>query len=742
MSTVQFRLGWIAAALLLFAGLLPAAGFAQLPLGVEPAAEDADAPAEDEVEILLRVLEDDAARERLVERLRDAGAAAGDDAAAVEDDRVTLADRLAAYTRDAADSTARFFEGFTALVDRITDVSSGAVAVDFDQLRETVLDVAVIVVATFAVYFFLRLILRSVQRRLARAAAEGDMMRRVKRIGGSVVLDVATVTVSWAVGYGIAIGFGASRNIALDQSLFLNAFLIVELIKAACRTVMSPQFPALRPIRLDDTTSAYWYFWLSRLISLIGYTFLFIAPILANGVSSDFAEAARIIAMLTALVIAIAVVLQNRETVRMQLARRAAAGRSDPLSRLLASVGRVWHLAVIGYLVVVFSLWLSSGETALPFVLAATGNSIVAIVLGAIVTTFISRMASGGMRLPADVRARLPLLESRLNAFVPAVLRVVRAIVSIAVIITLIQVWRIADVGAWLSSPKGIDFIAGIVSAALILLIGGIVYLVGQTWIEYRLNPNLGRVITSRERTLLGLFRNAFTVVLGVLVFMLVLDQIGVSIGPLIAGAGVVGLAIGFGAQKLVQDVINGVFIQFENTMNEGDVVSLGGISGVVERLTIRSVSLRSLDGTYHMIPFSSVDTVSNMMKHFSYHIAAIGVSYRENMLEVKEAMTEAFTRLMQTEHAANIIGEFEMHGVNEFATSSVVVRGRIKTLPGQQWGVGRAYNEIVKQVFDERGIQIAVPHMTVYFGEDRQGNAPPVRVQSLEAPAESPASA
>ncbi len=139
----------------------------------------------------------------------------------------------------------------------------------------------------------------------------------------------------------------------------------------------------------------------------------------------------------------------------------------------------------------------------------------------------------------------------------------------------------------------------------IVLAIGGGIYLAVTSWVEYRLNPSYGRAPTARETTLLSLLRNAFTIVLGVIVFMLVLSEIGVNIGPLLASVGVLSLAFSFGAQKLVQDVVTGVFIQFENAMNTGDVVSAGGISGVVERLSIRSVSLRSLDGTLHIVPFS-----------------------------------------------------------------------------------------------------------------------------------------
>ena len=140
------------------------------------------------------------------------------------------------------------------------------------------------------------------------------------------------------------------------------------------------------------------------------------------------------------------------------------------------------------------------------------------------------------------------------------------------------------------------------------------------------------------------------------------------------------GLAIGFGAQKLVQDIISGVFIQLENAMNVGDVVGAGGITGVVERLTLRSVSLRDLSGVYHIIPFSSVDAVSNYMRTFSFHVEEVGIAYKENVSDGKAAMQEAFDRLMQTEHKPDILAPLEMHGVTGLGDSAVLIRARIKT--------------------------------------------------------------
>jgi small conductance mechanosensitive channel len=710
--------------LLLLAAVTPHWAVAQPPL--LPPADEAATPDAD-IETLLRILEDDEARARLVERLRAANDAADSGAPAPADQ--TFADRLATYTRGAAASAGGAFTAMVALVRQASGVLSGEVAVDTAALRGMGARIALLIAATFGGYLLLQLMLRRLQRNLAGPAASSDVVGRLKGIAVCAAFDIGTVLVAWGVGYVLALSIGRPLQAGVEQSLFLNAFLIIELTKAGSRTLLAPRWPALRMWRLDDTSAAYWYFWLSRLVSLVGYTFLFVAPFVAGSVSRDLADAVRVFVLFGGLIVAVAIILQNRDAVRTRLVARAVAGETAAFTRSLATIARIWHVIAIAYLIAVFGLWVTDPETALPFVLTATAQSLAAVVIGTVLSAFIARLASGGMRLSAEVKARLPLLEARLNAFIPNVLRVVRVVVTVAVLVTIAQAWHIADVAGWLSSDRGQRVVASLVSVALILLIGGVVYVAVQSWIEYRLNS--GTTATPRERTLLALFRNAFTIVIGVLVSMLVLSEVGVNIGPLLAGAGVVGLAIGFGSQKLVQDVINGAFIQFEDPLNEGDVITAGGVTGVVERLTIRSVSLRSLDGAYHVIPFSSVDTVTNLMKHFSFHVAAIGVAYRENIADVKEAMSVAFERLKQTEFNADILGDFEMQGVAEFADSAVVVRARIMTLPGKQWGLGRAFNEILKEVFDERGIEIPFPHVTLYMGQNKDGSAPPLHVHA-----------
>jgi small-conductance mechanosensitive channel len=703
------------------------------PPAAGTAAPGAAQPQNADLQALIDVLQNDEARAKLIERLRAASAAAPEAAAPAAPQRSPVG-ALAEYTRNMAEGAAGIVDAVRSLIDEVTQIVTGASEIDLEALRRIAIAVALVVAATFVVYILLQILFRLLQRGFARRADGTRLFKRIRFISVSTLGDVGTVLLAWAAGYAFALNVGQGGRITLDQSLFLNAFLIVQLAKVATRTVLAPRWSALRIVPIEDTTAAYWYFWLSRLLSLIGYTLLFVAPILVTSVSEPAADVVRTIILFTALLISIAIVLQNRDKVRGWLMARAGDRKKNAFGKSLSMFARLWHFLAIAYLLVVFALWLADGNNALPFVLAATAKSAVAIVVGLIVNTLIYRLAAVGMWLPADIKERLPLLEARLDAFVPNVMRVVRLFVAVAVILTMLQVWQIADVTGWLASDAGQKTVTSLISAALVILAGSIIYLVVQSWIEYRLSPNAESVAGPRERTLLALFRNAFSIVLFVVMFMLVLAELGVNIGPLLAGAGVVGLAVGFGSQKLVQDVINGAFIQFENTMNEGDVVTAGDITGVVERLTIRSVSLRSLDGTYHVIPFSSVTTVSNLMKHFSYHLAAIGVAYRESIPEVKEAMEEAFERLKQSSFGPDIIGALEMHGVTEFADSAVIVRARIKTLPGKQWALGREYNELVKAVFDERGIEIPFPHVTLYLGEDKQGYAPPLHIQNAAA--------
>src|SRR5690606_35955414 len=196
-----------------------------------------------------------------------------------------------------------------------------------------------------------------------------------------------------------------------------------------------------------------------------------------------------------------------------------------------------------------FAAWLSNPFTVRPFMLKASVETLIAVFVGSLVTAFITRALRGGMSLPGDLKARLPLLETRLNAFIPSVLRVARTVVLVVVLLAIADAWAVLDLGTWLASETGRNLVGALISTSLVLVIGWFVYVAVSSWVEYRLSNDFGRVPSARERTLLSLFRNAFTIVLLVLVGLLALSELGVNIGPLLAGAGVIGLAVSFGSQ-------------------------------------------------------------------------------------------------------------------------------------------------------------------------------------------------
>jgi small conductance mechanosensitive channel len=726
----------LALALFLPALLWSTAAPAQLLPAAPDAPEAAGAPSATgpkNARVLAKILQDEQARQALIDQLLQiaagdvaTGEAAGE--AVDPDDNVTIAREVARYTREAAESLAELTDEVTSWGARLwaSLTTSGG---RLERLGEAALSLLGIIVATIVIFHALGFVAQRLFDWLARRARDAGWLKIATLLAAASLIDALVILLAWAGGYALALyALGVPGQMDTNQSLYLNAFLLIESSKVALRFFLAPRYGDLRLVRLPDLQANYWYFWLSRIIGLLGYGMLLVVPIVAFNLSREVGLATEYLIGAAALAMAIVVVLQNRQGLRQVLVARAQAREGEFIGRGLMLLAQIWHLVAIAYCVGLFVTWVVHPQQALPFMVTATGESIVAIALGIVAASVISRAITAGLRLPEEVRQRLPLLEARLNAFVPGMLRVVRSLVLLGVILMIARAWGLFDVVSWAASAAGQEVVARAISAGIILLVAALLWLALSSWIEFRLNPNRARLPGPRERTLLALLRNAATVVIATVTFMLVLSEVGVNIAPLLAGASVLGLAIGFGAQKLVQDIITGAFIQFENAINEGEVVTAAGITGTVERLTIRSVGLRDLQGVYHIVPFSSVDAVSNFMRGFGYHVAEIGIAYRESIDEARALMHEAFDELRRDpDLGPAIIGALDWHGLTEFGDSAVVLRARIKTRPGQQWAVGRAYNAIIKRLFDGHGIEIPFPHMTLYFGQDKEGTAPPL---------------
>jgi len=234
-----------------------------------------------------------------------------------------------------------------------------------------------------------------------------------------------------------------------------------------------------------------------------------------------------------------------------------------------------------------------------------------------------------------------------------------------------------------------------------------------------------------RVETLARVFRYVTTVLVSLIAGMLILSEIGVSIAPILGAAGVVGLAVGFGAQSLIKDYFTGFFLLLENQIRQGDVVDAGGKSGLVEEVTLRYVRLRDYDGVVHFIPNNLITTVSNMSRGFAFAVIDASVAYREDLDHVMRVMQRVGAELRKDDvFGPKIIADLEMAGVDKWAESSVIVRCRFRVLPLEQWNVKREFMRRLKRAFDEEGIEIPFPHLTVYPGQLKDGSAPALRVE------------
>ena len=228
--------------------------------------------------------------------------------------------------------------------------------------------------------------------------------------------------------------------------------------------------------------------------------------------------------------------------------------------------------------------------------------------------------------------------------------------------------------------------------------------------------------IRQRIHTLASLLAQAGLSTTWVIAGMIGLKEIGIDIGPILAGAGVVGLAIGFGSQNLVRDIVSGFFIILENQVGVGDVAAINGTGGLVESIGLRTIVLRDSAGTVHVFPNGAIATLSNMTKDWSAMVFDIGVTYRSDTDEVVEVMREVAEDLRSDDAFKDrILEPMEIMGVDAFADSAVIIKARLKTKPIQQWSVGREYRRRLKKAFDAKGIEIPFPHRTITWASSSE---------------------
>jgi small-conductance mechanosensitive channel len=510
----------------------------------------------------------------------------------------------------------------------------------------------------------------------------------------------------------------------------INANVLARIVLTFAKTILAPRVSSMRLLPMSDETANYALIWVRRLVYVLAYGYFLTEVLPVLGVSRvTHASVAKLVGLIVMLMLVV-LILQTR----VDVAAHIRGKTSRLLDQFRRRVADVWHLVAILYVIAIYGVWALEIPGGFAYVLRSTAYTIVAFTIATVLLVLLRQTLRKLFSLSDEQKQRFPGLEARASRYLPVLTGGIQLVIGLITVLAILSIWGIDAVG-WVATPTGSAIVRGIVNIVLILLVSLLAWEVTSAAIERYLAARdiNGQEITrgQRAQTLLPLLRNVVMIALTILVTLTVLSEIGVNIGPLIAGAGILGLAIGFGAQTFVKDVITGFFILIEDSVGVGDIVVLGGYKGKVEAISIRSIQLRDLQGDVHRIPFSEVTSTTNRSKVFSFAFFDIGVAYREDVDHCMNVIREVGAEMRKDENfGAMITEDIEIMGVQSFDDSAVIIRARIKVKPGKQLGVQRAFNRLIKNRFDAEGIEIPFPHRTIYFGVDSHGNAPPAHVQ------------
>lgn len=299
---------------------------------------------------------------------------------------------------------------------------------------------------------------------------------------------------------------------------------------------------------------------------------------------------------------------------------------------------------------------------------------------------------------------------------------VIRLFVSLLVIFVVAQIWGV-DLFGWATAGFGEKLVGSAMRLGLLVVAAMVAFEIAGFVISRGISKVADASQDPRRRaqlnTLGPLLRGIAQTTIVLVFTLMALGEVGVKIGPLLAGAGVVGLALGFGAQTIVKDFLTGLFLIIEDIVSVGDIIRIGESGGLVEQMTLRTIRLRDLDGTLHVFPYGEAQVVHNLTKTFSYYVFDLQVSYGSNIDRALEVMRIVGDALKSDPEFADFILEpIEVLGVDSLGDSGVVLKARIKTAPIKQWVVGREYNRRIKLAFDRDGIEIPFPHMQLVLPE------------------------
>jgi small conductance mechanosensitive channel len=521
--------------------------------------------------------------------------------------------------------------------------------------------------------------------------------------------------------------------------LFFFVLFFYQFIFVIFRVLLSPEASKLRILPVGDEDANYLWVWVIRFINYTGFYFLITRALLLVDVATPtFGFIRGLLLVVFPLMISVFVLQVAREIrIRYQGSMNPDTDPEPRRKRGLTLTVRYWPALALSYTWAVFIFMIVRYEQGFGYLIKATLGTAIAVIALFVALRLMDWIFGRIFTMSERVRERFPGLEAKTNRYIRIVRKGLGVLVIIIGVGIVARVWGV-PVDRFVASPAGSMLIFKVIA---ILITVGLVVVVIETsqfissYLLQEKKRNRKRMEpTQKMKTLIPMINTAIRIAAAFVGGIVILDQMGVNTTPILAGAGIVGLAVGFGSQTLVKDLINGLFILFEESIRVGDVVVIGGKGGIVEAVGLRTIKMRDLAGNVHVIPNSSIETLMNMTKGYSRYVFDVGVAYREDADEVMGILREIGEEMQNDPaYGKDILEPLEILGVDRFEDSAVVIRARITTKPIRQWAVGREFNRRMKRVFDERGIEIPFPHRTIYMGEPKEGLAPALQVRMKE---------
>jgi small-conductance mechanosensitive channel len=568
---------------------------------------------------------------------------------------------------------------------------------------------ALVVGSALVLEFFVSWLLRRPRDALARHLphSNGESTRLLRLLPYALLrllLDLVPVAV-FAVTGNLLISVIASvdERTRLVVIAVVNSYAACRVVMCVARMLLSPSDPRLRLWRVSDDAARFVIVWLRRLVvvAIFGDALVEVALLLGLDQSAhDGFE--RLIALILAVML-IVIVIRSRDGV-------AASIRGSGTSRWRSRLAEAWpYYAMI--IIVTGWVGLATGTRGGLFSLYFPGVTLAAIA-GARLLTIIVLGTLERLTRPDGKYDKLPGLNQRIAHYRRPLEIVATIVISALWVVVVLQLWGAPAFDWFVGGGIGARLVSALATVTVAVIVAVTIWEFTQAVLERQVGRvGDGQYRSLRLLTLLPLLRSTLLVAILTVVGLTALSQIGVNIAPLLAGAGIAGIAIGFGAQHLVQDVITGIFVLFENAIQIGDGVTVAGLSGSVEQLSVRTLRLRASDGSVHIIPFSSVTSITNSNRGLGNAAIVVTVAFHEDTDRVMEVLTEIAAGMRVEEAFQSLIrGDLQIFGVDQVRPWGVTITGQIVCTDSGRWPVQREFNRRMKKRFEELQIVLGGP--------------------------------